>query len=954
MAICQQLEMWGVRSNLEIKKNDDMKKVFVFLILLCSGVFNVVGQTTYLVNALKPIEPWYYTPYKYTGSGAKKLTLAGDVNCSSGFTLSYGSGESEKGHVEFDLGGKYKYLQFCLGRADGVGAANKIEPCVVTVHADGRKIMDEIVRTYSVPKPIRLDVEGVKVLRFAVQMGEPKLAVGDPTLWRVDQTPPALETPKVAMPLEAELGSELMPYFHHFGWSVLSPDAKIKEMTVNSQRYSKGMVANMTMALVGTPTYWAYFNLHKQYRSLSFVVGPANRKQGTQGTGWLTVKTDDKIVYEEEIHDEDVGQLVTLDVTDCEMLSFHTELVSGNIAIGMVDVRVSADEASSQKVEMSEAPADPKLKTLPDVCKLMSNIKPYSAVSDAGKQVYDGASDYVTFSMGGVKFSEGFILYEKASFWDDNLVSSVLFDVGEEFDYLSFTAGYLGKSWAMTNDSLRVYADDELVLDVALIPTYPNQDFVVPIKRCRKLRFANKGSGTLDVGAFGVADLVLYRGEPVANDLFVHPRPVCPAVVDLIDLGAPYLHYVSPMKDYADMIFRDGSTKRHYFTLGEERIYKGFLLQTSTHFSLDFGPLSGTDNAAAGAIGAAAVGAAFVPIGAVGGAVVGSTLIGAAAFLMLAAGGTALENSCAAFNTYNEYNSLTFKVACYMPSHGADEYKETLLIGADQMVVAEIALYETMEPQTVTVPIDSCGQLMFWLANTGDWSGKYLFYDLQLSKERLALDVPKAARLSKAVVSQVPYTAQTMQLAWERPQRSQQAEVDAFLQDVSNLHRAVSDELKKGAPNYEIHTYYLETNAGEACKAVQFLDKRSENMLTMTSRLRECERTVERLAKLKSDLVSTTISQASATLGLPSLGLGVISYGKLVRQGGKVIRECRTLLDVVIENKQMELDYINRVLSTSGDVDGKSSTDYTALCPLFKGETPATDHLQLVEHFVMK
>lgn len=32
----------------------------------------------------------------------------------------------------------------------------------------------------------------------------------------------------------------------------------------------------------------------------------------------------------------------------------------------------------------------------------------------------------------------------------------------------------------------------------------------------------------MDAAAFGVADLVVYRGEPVENDLFVHPVPECP------------------------------------------------------------------------------------------------------------------------------------------------------------------------------------------------------------------------------------------------------------------------------------------------------------------------------------------------------------------------------------------------------------------------------------------
>ena len=75
--------------------------------------------------------------------------------------------------------------------------------------------------------------------------------------------------------------------------------------------------------------------------------------------------------------------------------------------------------------------------------------------------------------------------------------------------------------------------------------------------------------------------------------------------------------------------------------------------------------LSGSETVGAGVLGAAAVGAAFVPIGVqIGGAVVGTSLMSVAGLMMLAAGGEAVENSCAAFNTYGEYNSLTFTVEC--------------------------------------------------------------------------------------------------------------------------------------------------------------------------------------------------------------------------------------------------------------------------------------------------
>ena len=425
--------------------------------------------------------------------------------------------------------------------------------------------------------------------------------------------------------------------------------------------------------------------------------------------------------------------------------------------------------------------------------------------------------------------------------------------------------------------------------------------------------------------------------------------------MDLIDLGAPYIHYVSPMKNSADEIFYDGSTQRKYFDLNGQRIYKGFMLQTSVHFSLDHGVLSGTDGAAAGAIGGAAVGSAFVAGGvAVGGAMVGSTLVGAAALLMLAAGGEALENSCAAFNTYGEYNTVTFTVACCRPHIQADDYKETLLIGADQKVVAQLTVYETMEPQTITVPIDGCQQLMFWLANTDNWSGQYIFYDIKLSKDRMELDIPKAARLSQAVVTQPVWTEKTIENKWERPTSSGQESVDEFLSGFSNAYYKVESMIGKTRPFYEIHTYYLETNAGQVCKAVALKSTRGENLESIPAQLTYCQRNLEDLKELKTTLLKLSVTQKTAFLGLPALGLNAIAYGKLVRYGNKSLKECKELVDRMYAEKLSEAQFLQMVLNSAIDIDGKQSTETTVFCPLFDQETPPTDELQLVENFAVQ
>ena len=939
-----------------------MKRI-ILMLMAVAFLFSdlALAQPEYLVNTYTPVDSYSYKAYKYSGPSSEQIAMSGGLNWYGGFTIGHTMGPYTPGYATFKLGGKYENIMFVLGHENtstGAGGTGiDTDPNIVTVYADGRKVVDEVVYPYGIPKRITLNIQGVDELKFSLVTGNGNIGVGEATLWTAGQTPVETGNIITEKPQTLELVKDLKPYFQNNRLSNVSPSDKEKSMKINGQEYTSGLSAYMQRAIVGNNPGWAYFNLRKQYSKLTFIAGPIDDTENHSGAGWITVKADGKMIYEAEINYEDIAQKVTLDVTGCEMLSFHSEQSTGSTNVGIAQIMVYPEGAQMDDVDTNvmAATVDPRLKELPDVCKLISNIPPYAAGSISQKQIYDGSSDYITFSMGGVKFSEGIILYNKANVLSDETSSYAVFDLGNEFDYLSFTAGYIGKSGAMNNDILRVYTDDELALEVPLVATYPNQEYVVPLNRCRKLRFENVGSSTLDVAAYGIADLVVYRGEPVENDLFVHPKPDCPYTVDLIDLGPPYIHYVSPMRDSKDQIFYDGSTQRNYFDLNGEHITKGFMLQTSVHFSLDHGVLSGTDGAAAGAIGGMAVGSVFVAgSAAVGGAMVGSTLIGAAAFLMLAAGGEAMENSCAAFNTYGEYNSLTFTVACCNPYISADDYKETLLIGADQKVVAQMTVYETMEPQTITVPIDGCQQLMFWLANTDNWSGQYIFYDLKLSKDTLERNIPKAARLSQALISQPVWREKAIKTAWERPNSSGEKSVDQFLIGLSNAYGQVENMIKQMEPRYEIYTYYLESNSGQICKAINLHYKTGENLLSIPAQLKSSVANLEDLKDLKSTLNELSVSQASATLGLPSLGLKAIAYGKLLKQGGPVLRECKDLVDVMYMDKLAEVQFLQTVLDNSYDIDGKQSTEKTIFCPLAPGEMPPTNELQMVEYFVVQ
>ena len=136
----------------------------LFLAVLAVAVFGVrlSAQPRYLVNELDPVDAFCYEEFEYDGASSKPMAMSGGLEWYGGFTLSYDHGTHTPGHVAFELGGEYETLMFVFGSmntntgAGGSGADT--EPCIFTVHVDGKKVLDEVVYPYGLPERAVLDV----------------------------------------------------------------------------------------------------------------------------------------------------------------------------------------------------------------------------------------------------------------------------------------------------------------------------------------------------------------------------------------------------------------------------------------------------------------------------------------------------------------------------------------------------------------------------------------------------------------------------------------------------------------------------------------------------------------------------------------------------------------------------------------------------------------------------
>ncbi len=741
-----------------------MKRLYSVIAVLCLTAASVSAQTS-LLGTYKPAETAkYYVNNNYlSGTGV-----------SSAFHLGTPSGgliaDGVKGTATFDIGGGYEKLSFVMGPSVIVESSSSGNS-IVTIKADGRIIFDEVMFAYDPPRFFTLDVKGVRQLVFTVVGGSVDPTFANLRLWKAGQkvSNPNTFYPKVPSG-KVKLVKELPFYSVNSGYvdSVVGEGAirsknQMESINVSSKEYDSGLAFSIQQALMGKTVGDAYFWLNSRFDKLSFVVG-ARDNQSSNASVWLVVKGDRKTLYEECIRQNELSRQIVLDVKGVESLCISAEYRAsdflGGMTLAVVDIFAYREGDTSVPTPGTINPNKERISMLPDVCPLMSSIRPFSVrgVSKASSTLFEGESRHYTFSMGGVKYWEGLLLTTGNTLLGDRIDSYAAFDLAGEYDWISFDAGCLSKRSYMDDDNLLIYVDDQLVFDHKIYSTWPCQHYKIPVHKCRTLKFARRGSGKEKQTIIGVGDIVLYRGEPVENDIFARPEPDSPYETDLIDFcGKPYFHYngrfVSDLTSFSmDDCFLDGSTITRSFKMKDGReINKGFMLETNIPLGLENVTVMDAAFMLLTGVGASVSSSDVAAYTGVSGGASGTANLG---IFLLLNDSSNKQSAAAAFNPMGQYESCTFTVENmreYVDEFAqvfGDMTKENVLnsvklnVMADQVLVGEYWLDNKMAPLTVTVPIFKCRQLMFWLECGDVRSGQYLFHDIKLSKEPCHKQVP--------------------------------------------------------------------------------------------------------------------------------------------------------------------------------------------------------------------
>ncbi len=764
-----------------------MKKVLLVAALVLGTI--ALQAQVYLTDVLKPAEEHRLktTTSKADTKSYDAMRIAHIYHVNATLVLSGAAhglvGSDDHAYATYKLNGAYSKLTFWLGptyRAGGLSAKS-----LLTITADGKRVFDQPVFNYDPPRFVTIDVKGVDEIKFKVLVGELDIALAYAQLWKEGVAVVQPKLPVTYPQGKIKFVEQLLPYYTTGYINPIQPKDKApnsleeypsveESISMSRHEFKSGLQFTSDQKLIGNPSYYSYFWLGKRYEKLSFIVGPRDN-QSSNTSAWLVVYGDKKkILYEEIVRQTDLPRQVVIDVAGQEAVAFSCELRSsdflGSITFGAVDIYAYPKGDTSVPQEGLANINKEQVAKLKSPASLMTNILPYSVrgVAKAKNTLFTGESSYITFSMGGEKFSEGLILASGATLFDDNIDAYATFDLAGEFDYISFYAGMLTNRRVLEDDRLRIYADNKLIFDTVIHCTEPNKYFEVPINKCRSLRFAKPGNKKQKQCFIGVGDIALYRGKPVKNDLFYHEYPDFPEEADLIDLcQRPYFHYVGRYLssltnfDFNDC-FKPGGTKRDCFNMKDgSQICKGVMLEANVPLALE--NITLTDAAIMFLVGAGSA-LSQSDFSAYSGTSAGGGLTGDLAILRLMNPKNNGQASVVAFNPYGQYKSCTFTIA--NKSEYWDEVDRLVNLGerkdhhfklniiADQKLVKQIDVYNLMQPQTFTVPINNCHSLVFWLEDGPTRSGQFVLYDMTVSKKNAAVQPPTSN--SAAVQPPIP------------------------------------------------------------------------------------------------------------------------------------------------------------------------------------------------------
>ena len=291
--------------------------------------------------------------------------------------------------ANFKLGKQFKYLTFTVGRVD----KSHVKDDVLVVYGDGVELARYPLTATAFPKSYELNIEGVDVLQFSL-LGMPSLTRGTYMVADIGVHTDEIRTldfvkPKQEpFPESVDLMERFKPYeymsaegnghdaIRYFNGIYDGSDNR-KFFTIDGVNHTRGFVLSTCVylsldagGLIGAGSFgvagfvggalalmalaasseisqasFACFNLQEQYKTLKFNIGVVDGQNYVdnrqQPYDTLYVIADDQVVGEYKLTSDMETTEITVDVANCERLTFWLDHNSNSPSYGIFDATIT-------------------------------------------------------------------------------------------------------------------------------------------------------------------------------------------------------------------------------------------------------------------------------------------------------------------------------------------------------------------------------------------------------------------------------------------------------------------------------------------------------------------------------------------------------------------------------------------------------------------------------------
>ncbi|MBR4031813.1 MAG: NPCBM/NEW2 domain-containing protein [Clostridia bacterium] len=291
--------------------------------------------------------------------------------------------------ANFKLDGQFKYLTFTVGRVD----KSHVKDDVLVVYGDGVELARYPLTATAFPKSYELNIEGVDVLQFSL-LGMPSLTRGTymvadigvhtHEIGELDFVKPEQEP----FPESVDLMERFKPYEYMSGEGnghdairyfngIYDGTDNRKFFTIDGVNHTRGFVLSTCVylsldagGLIGAGSFgvagfvggalalmalaasseisqasFACFNLQEQYKTLMFNIGVVDGQNYVdnrqQPYDTLYVIADDQVVGEYKLTSDMETLEITVDVANCERLTFWLDHNSNSPSYGIFDATLT-------------------------------------------------------------------------------------------------------------------------------------------------------------------------------------------------------------------------------------------------------------------------------------------------------------------------------------------------------------------------------------------------------------------------------------------------------------------------------------------------------------------------------------------------------------------------------------------------------------------------------------